>query len=58
MEVKIYSSQGRLIKTIQKRTSILWDGRDENGNILSTGLYFLIVKIKEKTWTKKVLMIR
>lgn len=39
----IYNSQGQIIKKIglsgQKNTS--WDGRDENGNNLPHGLYFL-----------------
>jgi len=54
--VKIYTMRGRLIKTIEqdspswKYNEEFWDGRDEDGNRLASGVYFykFIANDKEK----------
>ena len=53
--IKIYTPSGRLIKTIQNASAQrnyneqYWDGRDENANPLSNGIYLykIIVKTEE-----------
>jgi len=59
VKIKIYTVAGRLIKQINvynyelttNLNKVYWDGRDDDGNIVSNGIYFykIIVKKKDKT---------
>ena len=58
--IRIYNLIGREIKTIvneeqkAKYYKIIWDGKDQFGNKVSTGMYFyqIAARSKEKTFTK------
>jgi len=65
IDLKIYSPAGKLIKTLfetkNKKPGIhkaVWDGRDNSGNILPSGIYFVVASEREKTITRKVVLIR
>jgi hypothetical protein len=40
-DFKIYDSGGRVVKILEKKTKIVWDGKDGSGKKLPTGIYFL-----------------
>ena len=49
--IKIYNVKGQLIKQLSilnSKSSIEWDGRDENGNPLSSGIYFYKLELEDK----------
>ncbi len=56
----IYNLNGRLLKKITRRgeRDISWDVRDENGRLLSTGIYFYIIQAPESHKRGKFAVIR
>ncbi|MCK4358182.1 MAG: T9SS type A sorting domain-containing protein, partial [Candidatus Cloacimonetes bacterium] len=72
IEIKIYNVKGQLVKQLsidnsqlspiqsgREQSSIIWDGKDENDNSVSSGLYFYQLKIGNKIIdTKKCVMLR
>jgi hypothetical protein len=64
-EIAIFDITGRKMKSIkleigraQLPTRIVWDGKDERGKGVASGIYFCRLKADERTITKKVLCIR
>lgn len=64
VELIIYDILGKVIikladrNEIPGRKSIIWNGTDQNGNPVSTGVYFYNMIIDEDTFTKKMLLLR
>ena len=63
-QIKIYNVKGQLIKQYKiinsklKINEVVWDGKDENGNELSSGIYFYRLSIYNKLLdTKKCLLL-
>ena len=60
----IYDATGRLVKDIRltpdavRPTQISWDGRDDSGKNLPTGVYFLKLGARDYFVTKTLLLIR
>ena len=62
-QIKIYNIKGKLVKFISAaqinwkggENKVIWDGRDENDNVLSNGLYLIKVEGKDVNVIKKVL---
>lgn len=60
----VYNTSGRLIKTVVNETMIagsrhvLWDGRNESGQTVSSGLYFYKIEADGFTETRKMTLIR
>jgi len=61
-ELVIYNIKGQKIKQysiLNIQSSIVWDGTDENGKNVSTGIYFYKLKVDNKTIaTKKCLLLK
>ena len=64
VDVSIYDLTGRLVKRLysSNRSSgdylnLTWDGVDEEGFSVSSGIYFVSVKGKQTSLTKKIVMI-
>jgi hypothetical protein len=65
-EIKIYNIKGQLVKEFKIRNSklkisgeVVWDGRDQSGKQLSSGLYFYQLKSGDEIAdTKKCLLLR
>jgi len=60
--IEIYNIKGELIKQLSienRQSSIKWDGKDENDNSLSSGIYFYQLQIDNKIIdTKRCLLIK
>ncbi|MCD6101701.1 MAG: T9SS type A sorting domain-containing protein, partial [Candidatus Cloacimonetes bacterium] len=60
--IEIYNIKGELIKQFSienRQSSIKWDGKDENDNSLSSGIYFYQLQIDNKIIdTKRCLLIK
>ncbi|MCK4338556.1 MAG: immune inhibitor A, partial [Candidatus Cloacimonetes bacterium] len=60
-QLKIYNVKGQLVKQlsiINSKSSIIWDGKDENGKQLSNGIYFYKMYVGKKSVVKKMLLLR
>jgi hypothetical protein len=64
VKISVYNVSGRLIKDILSETknpgiySIIWNGKDKNGNPVSSGIYFYKMSIKDYIDTKKMIYIK
>ncbi|UCE07942.1 MAG: T9SS type A sorting domain-containing protein, partial [bacterium] len=62
--VKIYNILGQLVKTLVDEQvrggnhKIYWDGKNNQGNLISTGLYIVRVQTKNYVAVKKLLLIK
>lgn len=62
-ELKIYNACGRLVKSFgltpdAPRATLIWDGTDDQGQQLPSGVYFVRCNTEEQSIVKKVLRIR
>ncbi len=64
MQIKIYNVKGQLIRTLTDTFSplrfveVTWDGRDENGNEVKSGIYFCTLENERNTLTEKVIKLK
>ena len=65
VEVIIYNVKGEKVKTIfndhvyaDQITSVIWDGNDENGKQVSSGVYFYKLITDNKVYQKKMLLVK
>jgi len=63
--ISIYNSEGQLIRTLELgrvkagRNQTHWDGKDEKGQTVASGVYFYVLKSKDGfTDTKKMVLIK
>ncbi len=57
--LKIYDASGKLIKSFtNSKTSILWNGRDERGKMLNSGIYIIKAKTEKGEIKEKILFLR
>jgi len=62
--VKIFDLQGRLLRTLVDgnqgpgMVSINWDGRDDGGRNLGSGIYFYQVTVAEHRLVSKMILVR
>jgi hypothetical protein len=62
--LKIFDVSGRLVRTMVNETrppgdyTAVWDGRNEGGRTVSSGVYFYILKTKNYRRTKKLVLLR
>ena len=64
VDVSIYDLTGRLVKSLYSSSSssgevlnLTWDGVDEDGFSISSGIYFVSVKGENVSLTKKIVMV-
>lgn len=65
ISLEIYDASGRLVRTLAKIQTIepkayttVWDGRDSNGKLLPSGVYFCKLKVGNFKVLKKVILLR
>lgn len=62
INLSVYDINGRKVKTLLNKTqqpgyySIVWDGRDNNNNLIRKGLYFITIQTKKGTYTKRIIL--
>ena len=62
--INIYNSNGQLVKTLIDRNeqpghhTVTWQGDDEYGRDVSSGVYFYRMKSKDLTETKRLVLLR
>ncbi len=64
VEVSVYNVKGQLVKTFAKESykagerSVVWNGKDNNNNDVTSGVYFYKVQTPETSVVKKMVMIK
>jgi YVTN family beta-propeller protein len=65
VDATVYDLMGRTVRTIARRQSfeagaqsLRWDGRDQSGHAVGTGVYFVRLATAGGTWTKMVTRVR
>jgi len=64
VNLTVYNLKGEKVKVLveedqkEGRYQVLWNGKDDTGRRVSSGVYFYILKINEKELVKKMIMIR
>ena len=66
VEVFFFTSSGRLVKKLSlgfKQTglhpsALKWDGKDENGDLVGSGIYICQMKIKDRSIAQKIAVIK
>jgi hypothetical protein len=62
--LKIFNVIGQLVRTVVDEEklpgsySVTWDGKDDKGNEVSSGVYFYQLKAREQTETKKMVLLK
>jgi hypothetical protein len=64
-QIVVYDCKGRKIRTLFNETaqantnySLLWNGCDDNGNQVSSGVYFYKLRSADKNYTRKMLLLK
>ena len=63
-DVRIYNSLGQSVRTlfggqaVSGKNSLLWDGRNDNGQVVASGPYFYVLKIHGNVLAKKMILLK
>jgi flagellar hook assembly protein FlgD len=64
VEVVIFGPEGTLVKTLTNDVmdegfkEVTWDGKDVQGNSVSSGVYFYRLKAGKKVLTRKMVLLK
>lgn len=64
VSINIYNSKGQLLRSFKRshdnagHYSVTWDGKDNSGNHLASGIYFYRMQSEHYTFTRKMLMMK
>ena len=64
VDLNVYNIKGQLVKTLitgevnRGEHTVRWNGKDNNNNTVSSGIYFYRLETAEKTITRKMLIVR
>jgi len=64
VNLTVYDMTGRIVRTLVKEQQsagyydVTWDGRDDSGNSLTTGVYFCRIKAGEFSKTEKLVLMK
>jgi hypothetical protein len=62
--LKIYNIRGELVKTLVDEPKeagsyeAIWDGKDENGNQVASGIYFYQLRVADHCETRKMILVK
>jgi len=62
--IRIFDTAGRLVRTLldeavySGRHQVVWDGKDQNGKQVATGMYFVRLESGQDRYTSKVMFVR
>ena len=60
VELAVYNVKGQIVKRLVNEVispgihDILWDGKDESGNLVSSGIYFCVLRVSNHVLAKKI----
>jgi flagellar hook assembly protein FlgD len=58
-QIQIYDRKGNVIRTLSSVTrSTVWDGRNDKGETVTSGVYLLVAQVSGKIEKKKVVVIK
>ncbi|MDW7681365.1 MAG: FlgD immunoglobulin-like domain containing protein, partial [bacterium] len=63
-KIQIFNISGQLVRTLVNKemrggiNKIIWDGRNDHGQLLTTGLYLIRTEAAKQTAVKKMLLIK
>jgi len=64
-ELVIYNAKGRKVKTLKSETSmnnsireLIWNGNDDSGKPVSSGIYYTVLKSENLKETKRVILLK
>jgi len=64
VSIRIYNAVGQLVRTaleedlLPGRHAVLWDGRDERGDEVGSGIYIYTLEVKGKIESRRMLLLR
>lgn len=64
VKISIYNSNGELLRTLideeqnSGEKSVMWNGEDSNGNVVSSGVYFYQIQVGEFAAVKKMILMK
>ena len=64
VELNVYNIVGQLVKTLVNESqkagnySVTWNSRDDKSRVLSSGIYFVRLKVSDFSQTRKLLLLR
>ncbi|MBI9031999.1 T9SS type A sorting domain-containing protein [bacterium] len=66
VSIRIFNAKGQLVKKLfdgyiaqaNIKNTIIWSGRDENNNKVSSGPYFINMKLADKSFTRKAILMK
>lgn len=62
--LEIFNSKGQLVKTLCNKTfpqgqhSIIWEGKDESGNKVASGIFFYSLSMNSQQKIKKMILLK
>jgi flagellar hook assembly protein FlgD len=62
--LRIYDASGRLVRTLVDRSygtvrhDAMWNGRNDRGQPVTTGIYFCLLSAGGETFTQKMLLLK
>ena len=64
VELQIYNSLGQLVRTFKNRYDqagiyrIVWNGKNESGQAVASGIYYLKLKVNDLEKTKQMILVK
>ena len=64
MEINVYNVRGQLVRSLVNaeypigKHDIIWDGRDDNGLSVSSGVYFYRMKVGEYQHVRRMVLMK
>ncbi|MCD4650943.1 MAG: peptidylprolyl isomerase [Candidatus Cloacimonetes bacterium] len=64
VEMKLYNTRGRYVRTLLSETmssgihQVEWQGKDNNGKLVASGVYYCVLKTADNMMVRKVLMMK
>jgi hypothetical protein len=65
VQLRVYDARGGLVKTLVDRVqqggqsySVTWDGTDASGSPVASGVYFYSLQVKDRTYAKKMVLLK
>ena len=64
VDVAVFDAAGRRVRTLKSgrvaagETQLAWDGRDDRGDALASGMYFVRMEVEGDAFTRRIVLAR